>query len=530
MELESMVGARLLLSFAGAEAPAELLARIAAKRPAGVTLFRHTNVRGPGQVRALSGQLQAAARAAGIPALLICADQETGQLQAIAGTTAFPGNLALGAVGDPALARRVGEAVGRELAAIGVNVNYAPVADVNVNPANPVIGARALGEDPALVAELTAALVEGLQAAGVAATAKHFPGHGDTAADTHHELAALPYDLARLEAVELPPFRAAIAAGARLIMSAHLAVPALAGGAMLPATVTAPILKDLLRGRLGFGGVSVTDSMAMEAIGQGEAALLDACEEAARAGADLLLLQHAPAQETRVYQRLLAAAREGRLAADDLAAAAGRVGELQRWAAAQAQPGLDVVGCAEHQALAAEAARRAITVVRDEAGLLPLRPPAGARLAVVVPRPADLTPADTSSYEPADLTAAVRRFHPAAEGHSMSADPGADEVAALRAALRGADLAIVATINAWQQPGQAELVRALLADGVPTVVAALRLPYDLAAFPEAPTFVCAYSILQPSLEALAAALWGEAVAEGRLPVSIPGLYPAGHRA
>jgi len=525
MELDSTIGARLLLTFEGNEAPPELLERIAAQRPAGVTLFRHLNAGSPAQLRALTAQLQAAARAADLPALLICADQEAGQLRAIAGTTPFAGNLALGAVGDPALARRVGETLGRELAACGVNVNYAPVCDVNVNPANPVIGARSFGELPAKVAALAGALTAGLQAAGVAATAKHFPGHGDTAADTHHALAALPHSRARLEAVELPPFRAAIAAGARLVMSGHLAVPALTGVATLPATMAAPILRELLREQLGFSGVTVTDSLNMGALGQAED-LLDTCERAAAAGSDLLLLQHGHIQETAVYERLLAAARAGRLDAGELAAAAGRVRELQRWVAAQPQPELAVIGCEAHRALAAELARRAITLVRNERRLLPLRLPADARVAVVVPRPADLTLADTSSYERADLAAAVRRFHPSAEGHAVEANPSDDEIAQLRAGLRECDLVIVATINAWQQPGQAALVRALLADGLPTVVAALRLPYDLAAFPEAPTFVCAYSIVQPSLEALAAALWGAAPFEGHLPVSIPGLYPA----
>jgi beta-N-acetylhexosaminidase len=527
MEIESLVGARLLLSFEGATAPNELLARIAAQRPAGVTIFRHLNACPPAQLRALIDQLQAAALAAGAPPLLICADQETGQLQAIPGVTPFPGNLALGAAGDPELARRVGFALGRELAAIGVNVNYAPVCDVNVNPANPVIGARAFGENPAAVGAMAAALIAGLQSAGVAATAKHFPGHGDTAVDSHDAAPLLPHGRARLDAVELAPFRAAVAAGARLVMAGHLAVPALAGAAPTPATFAAPILRDLLRGELGFAGVTVSDSLNMGGAGQG-VALAAICERAAAAGMDLLLLQHTPAEESAAYAGLVAAARAGRLDGGELAAAAARVAALRAWAAAQPRPELDVVGCAEHAALAAEVAGRAITVVRDEARLLPLRLPAGARVAVVTPQPADLTPADTSSYERADLAAAVRRYHPGAEAHPAPADPADAEVAQLRAALRGCDLAIVATINAWQQPGQAALVRALLADGVPTVVAALRLPYDLAAFPAAPTFVCAYSILPPALDALAAALWGAAPAPGRLPVSIPGLYAAGH--
>jgi beta-N-acetylhexosaminidase len=527
MALEQLIGARLLLSFAGSTAPPELLARIAAQTPAGVTLFRHLNPGAPAELRALTAQLQDAARAAGLPALLVCADQEAGQLQAIAGTTPFPGNLALGAVGDPELARRAGAALGRELAAVGVNVDYAPVCDVNVNPANPVIGARSFGEDPAAVAALAAALVDGLQSAGVAATAKHFPGHGDTATDSHHGVPVLDHDLGRLDAVELAPFRAAVAAGARLVMSGHLAVPALTGSPDLPATLAAPVLRDLLRGRMGFRGVTVSDSLNMGGVARG-ASLGATCERAAAAGVDLLLLQHTAPEEEQAYAALLDAARAGRLDPAELRAAAARVRELQTWAAAQARPGLDVVGCAAHVDLAAEVARRSITVVRDEAGLLPLRPPAGARVAVVVPRPADLTLADTSSYEQADLAAAVRRFHPTAEAYAVAADPSPGEVAHVAASLRGCDLVVAATINAWQQPGQAALVRALLVGGVPTVVAALRLPYDLAAFPEAPTFVCAYSIMPPSLHALAAALWGRSPAPGRLPVSIPGLYAVGH--
>ncbi|GAB4442778.1 MAG: glycoside hydrolase family 3 protein [Chloroflexi bacterium OHK40] len=527
--LEHMIGARLLLSFAGTEAPNEVLARIATQRPAGVTLFRHANAVAPAQVRALNAALQRAARAAGLPALLICADQEGGQLQAVAGLTPFPGNLALGAVGDADLARRVGIALGRELAAVGVNVNYAPVCDVNVNPANPVIGARAFGEEPALVARLAAALVDGLQAAGVAATAKHFPGHGDTAADSHHALPTLPHDQTRMDAVELAPFRAAISAGVRLVMSAHLAVPALTGDPGLPATLAAPILRDLLRGRLGFEGVVVSDSLAMAAV-TGGASLPETALRAALAGVDLLLLQHSPAEESAVYERLLAAARIGMLDPTELAASAARVARLQHRAATQSQPDLEVIGCANHRALAAEVARRAITLVHDQQGLLPLRLPADARVAVVVPQPADLTPADTSSYEQADLAGAVRRFHSGARGFSVPADPTPSDIAQLRVALAGYELAIVATINAWQQPGQAALVQALLTDGVPTVVAALRLPYDLGCFPEARTFVAAYSLLPPSLDALAAALWGMLPFAGRLPVSVPGIYPAGHRA
>lgn len=525
MSLEDALGERLLLWFDGFAPPADLLDLLRARPIGGVTMFRGANCQSPAQVRALTAALQQAARAGGRPPLLICADQEGGQLQAIAGLTGFPGNMALGAAGDPDLARRVGAAIGRELAAVGVNVNYAPAVDVNLNPANPVIGTRSFGEDPALVGRLGAALIAGMQGAGVAAVAKHFPGHGDTAQDSHHGLAALPFDRARLDAVELPPFVAAIDAGVRLVMSAHLALPALTGRADLPATLSPAVLQTLLRGELGFGGVVVSDAMNMSGLGD-FADFGPLAVRAAAAGIDLLLLA-TPNDHLAAHAAMLDAARDGRLATAELREAAARVRALKGWLAGWEQPALDIVGCAEHRALAAEAAARAITLVRDDAGLLPARPPADGRVAVVVPETADLTPADTSSYERCELARAVRRHHPAAEEHIIAADPTPGEVAALCAALDGCDLAIVGTINAGERPGQAALVGELLRRGVPVVAAALRLPYDLAAYPQAPTYLCAYSILPPSMDALADAIWGRAPIGGRLPVSIPGLYPAG---
>lgn len=529
MEIAEAVGQQLLLWFRGCEGPEWLLSVIGRRALGGVTLFRHLNEGPPERVRALTAALQGAARAAGRPPLLVCVDQEGGQLLGLAGTTAFPGNMALGAAGDEGLARRVGAALGRELAAVGVNVNYAPVCDVNVNPANPVIGVRSFGEDPGLVGRLAAAMVEGMQGAGVAATAKHFPGHGDTAADSHHGLGALPHGRERLGRVELPPFAAAIGAGARLVMSAHLAVPALTGREDLPATMAPAVLRDLLRGELGFGGVVVSDALNMAGFGPGSAydgapadpaAFGASLARAAAAGVDLLLLaEHNDPEEA--YGALLAAARDGRLPAETCLAAAGRVLALKAWLAGQEQPDLSTVGCAEHRALAAEVAARATTLVRDRAGLLPLRLPADARVAVATPELADLTPADTSSYERCELGAALRRRHPRTDELLIPADPAPGEVAALAARLAGYDLAIVGTIGAAERPGQAALVNELLRRGVAVIAVALRLPYDLAAYPAAPTCLCTYSVLGPSMEALADALFGGAPLSGRLPVTIP---------
>lgn len=508
------IGHRLLLWFRGMEAPPELLALIGRRPIGGVTLFRHLNGAQPARVRALTEALQAAARAAGEPPLLICADQEGGQLVALEGMTAFPGNMALGATGDATLAWRVGAALGRELAAVGVNVNYAPVCDVNLNPANPVIGVRSFGENPALVGQLAAALVEGLQANGVAATAKHFPGHGDTASDSHHGLGVLRHSTERLRSVELPPFTAAIHAGARLVMSAHLALPAITGRDDLPATLASALLRDLLRGELGFRGVVVSDALNMAGFGAG-AAFGESVARAAAAGVDLLLLAE-PNDHEEAY-RALAVTGDG---AKEAWESVARVLALKRWLAEQVQPELTVVGCAEHRALAGEVAARAVTLVRDRAGLLPLRLAEGVRVVVVTPEPADLTPADTSSYERCELGEAVRRRHGRTDALMIPADPVPTEVAALAERLAGYDLVIAGTISATTRPGQAALVSELLRRGVPLIAAALRLPYDLAAYPAAPTFLCTYTILQPAMEALADVLFGNAPAPGRLPITI----------
>src|SRR5713226_9580415 len=272
MSLADAVGQRLLLSFRGTQAPADILARVRHGPLAGFTLFRSLNVVDPEQVRDLTTQLQRESR----EPLLIATDQEGGQLMSLAGSTQFPGNMALGATGSADLARDVGFAIGREMAAVGVNIDYAPVCDVNSNPLNPVVGVRSFAEDPQLVGMLAAAMVDGLQAAGVAATAKHFPGHGDSASDSHYATPVLNHDLDRLTRTELPPFVAAIQAGVKLSMVGHVSLPQLTGQEDLPATLARPIVHDLLRHQLGFDGVVVSDSLDMAALEQGPGAVLEA--------------------------------------------------------------------------------------------------------------------------------------------------------------------------------------------------------------------------------------------------------------
>jgi beta-N-acetylhexosaminidase len=517
---------RLMLAFDGHELPADVGQRFSTAPAAGMTLFRFFNSGSPAQVRELTASVQRAAQAfeRGAPPLLVAADQEGGQLDALGGATPFPGNMALGAVGDEVLAERVGRATGLELLAMGANVSYAPVCDLADNPANPHIGIRSLGSEPTDVARLAAAIVRGMRGSGIAAGGKHFPGLGGSDLDTHHELAVVAHDRARLDRAELVPFRAAIDAGAEVVMSAHLALPAVTGDASLPATLSRTVMHDLIRDHLGFRGLTITDALNMGALPQGDAQVIDVIA-AIRAGVDLLLTMGEPMAQARIEGGLRHAAARGLFDADDMRVSAERIRRLRRRLGEVAQPPIEVVRSAAHEALAREVAERSITLVRDDARLLPVRLPADARVVVVQPMPRDLTPADTSSYVPPLLAAAIRRRY--ARTEEIVVQAGAD-FAAIRAAIAGADLLVLGTVSASLDPAQGAHASALLELGIPAVTVALRTPFDLAAYPSSATHVCAYGILEPTCEAVAATLFGEIPFLGHLPAPIPGLYPVGH--
>lgn len=305
VDIPRAVGQKLLFAFKGMDdIPPGIIHAFKNYHPSGVTLFRSLNMGAPQQIRSLTDSLQRLARKLDMPPLLIATDQEGGQLMAVGEGTPLPGNMALGATRSGELARKAGEVLGRELSALGINVNYAPCADVNVNPENPVVGTRSFGEDPELVAELAAAMIEGIQSQGVAATVKHFPGHGDTASDSHHGPGTVPHSLERLHVVELPPFKAAVGTNVKLVMTAHLGIPSIDGPDAPPATLSPNVINGLLRRDLGFDGVVVTDALDMRAIRQGELLREDALR-AAKAGADLLLVTSDPLDQTRVFEALV---------------------------------------------------------------------------------------------------------------------------------------------------------------------------------------------------------------------------------
>lgn len=527
MTPEQKVGQVFMLGFEGTTLTPDNRALVQGLHLGGVTLFAR-NVVDPVQVSALTRDLQSIADP--VP-LFISADQEGGTVVRITdGATIFPGSMALGATGDVGLARRVAEAQARELLAIGVNMNLAPVVDVNTNPRNPVIGVRAFGSDPAAVARFGAATVEGLQGAGVSAVAKHFPGHGDTSVDSHLDLPLVPHPTERLARTEWPPFQAAMRAQVDGIMAAHLALPAVEPRRDLPATLSRSVLTGLLRDRLGYTGLILTDALDMGAIKRSRSAA-EAAVQSFEAGADMLLvagiLQEDRDRLAEAPRALLEAVRSGRIAGTRLDASVLRVletkakrGLLPGGGQAPPRPSLDVVGSSEHRALALDVARRAVTLVRDEARVLPI--PAGARVLVVAPEMGGRTLAEDDTAAPG-LAAAIRRAGGAARVEVVAVEPVPSAGSAVRAArlAQDADVVVLGTYDLARSTEQQSLARALASTGRPVVGVALRGPYDASAAPEIGTFLAVYGDRPVQLAAAAEALFGSLVPAGTLPVALP---------
>ncbi|MFD5280715.1 glycoside hydrolase family 3 protein [Streptomyces rubrogriseus] len=364
-ELRRLALSVLQPGFVGTEAPDWILRDIG-DGLASVVLFSR-NIVSTEQVARLTARLRAEN-----PDLIVAIDEEAGDVTRIESATGSsrPGNLALGTVDDPALTEAVAADLGRQLRTAGVSLDYAPSADVNSNPDNPIIGVRSFGSDPEVVARHTTAWIRGLQSSGVAACAKHFPGHGDVAVDSHHDLPAYPAGRDEIAAQALPPFRAALAAGVRAVMSGHLLVPAYDPD--LPATLSRRILHGLLREELGFDGLVVSDAIEMGAVTR-RYGIDGATVKAVAAGVDAVCVGGESAEEATVallVKALTAAVTGGELAEERLADAAGRVREFARWSAGLRASG--AAGEAAGDGIGHVAARRAVRLTGAARAALPL--------------------------------------------------------------------------------------------------------------------------------------------------------------
>ncbi|MEW5539931.1 glycoside hydrolase family 3 N-terminal domain-containing protein [Streptomyces cyaneofuscatus] len=496
------------------------------------------NTRDPHQIAALSNGIQQAAlgERSRVP-LLISTDQEHGIVCRVGEpATLLPGAMALGAGGSRSDTRRAAYIAGAELAALGINQNYAPDADVNVNPANPVIGVRSFGSDPQAVAELVAAQVKGYQGAGVAATAKHFPGHGDTSTDSHTGLPVIEHTRQEWEELDAAPFRAAIRARIDSIMTAHIVVPAL-DPSEDPATLSRPILTGILREELGYDGVVVTDSLGMEGVrtkyGDDRVPVL-----ALLAGVDQLLN---PPNLSVAWNAVLEAVRGGEISEARVEESVLRILRLKSKLGLFRDPfvsgrGVDrTVGIRKHLLDADRIAERTTTLLADPGALLPLSRRTHRRLLVVGADPA--SPSGTTGPPTTTLAGAFTELGFAATALSTGTAPNQAKIAEAVAAAQGRDAVVVSTYNITAGSTQRALVDALVATGVPVVAVAIRNPYDAAHLTGrgVAAVLASYSWTDVELRAAARVIAGRARPEGRLPVPVQRaddparvLYPVGH--
>lgn len=518
----------------GVDTPADVVEKY---HLGGVIYFAWSgNVANPRQVAQLSNGLQQTATEDGGPPLIISTDQETGIVARMpAPATQFPGAQALAAAGSTNAAREAAKITARELRAVGINQNFAPVADVNVNAENPVIGVRSFSSDPAMASEYVAAQVAGYQnGQGVAAAAKHFPGHGDTSTDSHYGVPEIDHTRAEWEAIDAPPFEAAVEAGIDVIMTAHIVVDSL-DPTGVPATLSEPIITGLLRGELGYDGVVITDALNMEGVRQGfgpdRVPVL-----ALQAGVDQLLVPKDGDMDV-MYQAVLTAVRDGELSEDRLDESVERILELKwkRGITGDEQVDLDrvdrTVGVRAHQAAAQRITDPTVTALRntgaDGAALLPVAPTSSVNVVT------------TNTAAGNDLAAALTAQGATATTQAVGTRPSDAAIAAAVQAAPAHDLTVVVTSNAWDtmttdpQGRQRRLVAELAATGHPVVAVAVRNAYDVAYLPESAGFLAAYSSTTVSMRSVAKVLTGAISPAGRLPVVVPAadgsvLYPIGH--
>ena len=483
------------------------------------------------EVESLPALLNELQDAAAVP-LLVAADMERGMSFRIRrGVVPLPYAMAIGATRSEEDAHFTGVVAAREGRALGIHWAFAPVVDVNNNPGNPVINIRSYGEDPEMVGRLIAAFVRGAREGGLLTTAKHFPGHGDTALDSHMQLVTVTADRPRLDAVELLPFRSAVAAGVDAVMTGHIAVPAL-DATNTPATLSAPMSTDLLRTELGFDGLIVTDAMEMSGVRAawtGEAAI-----RAVQAGADFILL---PPDPHVAIQALVRAVREGQIAESRLDASVLRILEAKERLGLHRKRRVDpaalpeAVARPEDVAQAMDVARRSITVLKNEGGVLPLRAEDPLKVLHLV-MSSDLRNEFIQGWPEDELAARRISTQTLALGPEVSAETEAQVV---EMASRYTHVVASAFVRVGAYRGNvdmaashARLLKALVAAGKPVILLSFGSPYLLRQVPEVPVYLCAYGGPESSQRAAIGALFGEYPVVGKLPVTIPGFFIHGH--
>lgn len=495
--------------------------------PASIAPFGQ-NLAGPWASAKLISEIQKLVAEAGDAPILIGIDQEGGQVSHLRyPCTEMPSNMARTAAGGAKAAGEAAAVLGSEMARLGLNLAYAPVLDVNTNPANPVIGTRAFSDDPAKVAACGVATIQALRQVGIFSMAKHFPGHGDANADSHLAVPIVGHSRQKLEAVELVPFRAAIAAGVDAICSAHIIYPELDDSG-LPATLSRRLMTELLRAELGFKGVLFSDALVMEAISHGKSANIPpAAIKAIQAGVDNVMLLGRLEHQRHCYNALLRAVEDGEIAERRLDEAVERLQALRQ----RINTTMPIVAWPdrEHQAVARRLAQDAVTLVRDEASLLPLYETDANGLQVISSEVGVIefvfgsaSPVESSRNEPLNVSTLALVLEDKLPGVRYLVLPASAPQASttLHDFISGCHKIVVATRSAILDSAQAELLRQIAACGKPIIQLALRNPYDATIAPQISTVLLTYGDQPTAIIAAVNVLLGEGSAIGQLPIKL----------
>ncbi|MFL0375405.1 beta-N-acetylhexosaminidase [Paenibacillus amylolyticus] len=535
LTLGQKVGQLLMCGFHSQHADEQITRLIRDYHVGGVIYFRR-NVESVDQLTRLSAELQDMAAEAGALPLMISVDQEGGMVARIdqEGMTQVPGNMALGATGNPEYTLECARILGCELKSIGIDMNLAPVVDVNNNPLNPVIGVRSYGEHAESVAAHGIAAITGYQSQGIAATAKHFPGHGDTAVDSHLGMVTVPHDRNRLEQMELLPFRKAIEAGVDAIMTAHVMFPSIEPEP-IPATLSHKVLTGLLREEMGFEGIIITDCLEMHAISK-PYGVAEAAVRAVEAGADLILVSHTLQDQVAALEAIVEAVRTGRISEEVIHQAVERIMTWKRKRCGQQNDHLvspkasetveatdvETVDCTKptepNELTLFKIASSSITIVHND-GLLPLDPEKD--VYVIWPEVVQRTEVDEPWSHTESLGMALSQLRGRVREHKITTQPTYDEADRILADVSDSEQVIVCTYtSAGHLPkGQQYLVEKLNKNH-PLIVIALRNPYDLLEISRPGSYVCTYENTPAVVRALSHVLTGGLQPTGTLPVRL----------
>ena len=512
MTLEQKVAQMFLVGIYGPQLNEPNRELLRAWQPGGAVLFV-SNVGTPDRVTGLINDWQAAVTGAGGVPMFVATDQEGGVIARLKdGFTTYPAMMLLTATGDVSLAVRTGEAMARELSGVGINMNLAPVADLYTNLRNPIIGRRSFGSEPERTGQMLAGLIRGMQAGGVMATAKHFPGHGDTDRDSHTSLPVVSHPREELDRVEFAPFRWTIAAGVESVMVAHIWYPALDPDAQIPASMSRNVVTGLLREEMAFDGLIMTDAIEMDAIdttlSYGEASI-----RAIEAGIDIVAFgaHLGPDTQANAMQAVADAVRAGRISEERINESVRRILDAKArygvldWTPLAPESAAQRVDAPAGAALVGELFAAGITIAYDQIDALPL--PQDKSVALIYPasRPSIRTYCEG---------------HPNVTWIGVAESPSSGDIARAAGAARSADIAVVFTINAGTNREQQSLVNALPPEK--TAAVALFSPFDWTAFPGVAAYMTTYSPLPESIPAACGVLLGQIPARGSLPVALDG--------